>query len=281
MADYSNRTIVALLAVALVITVVGTVISVGKLNELGGTYNKLTYLTGAAVDTSTGQTNITITSTTSITLANTSMNFGSGRVNASCDICVMDSNNTFLNYYANGSVTGGGVGEDRNCCVGFNRVTAGFLIENTGNQNVSVGYTCSGNCTFQSFIGGSFGPSVTTISGVAFVMHSQLTRVQLGEQGSTDSVAASCAGGGSLYKSVGWNATNYSGTNSTFDSAEGTRIKLSPTGHWLCGNYTNSPLDYSNGFDAAVMDINLSVPSNAPASGVQSRFVLTFNGTSQ
>ncbi len=277
MADYSNRTIVALLAVALIITVVGTVVSVGKLNELGGTYNKLTYLTGAAVDSSTGQTNITITAVTSITLANTTMSFGSGRVNASCDICVMDSNNTILNYYSNASVTGGGVGEDRNCCVGFNRVTAGFLIENTGNQNVSIGYTCAGNCTFQSFIGGSFGPSVTTISGVAFSVRAQATRSQYGEQGSTD-ISASCAGGGLLYRSAGWNVTN----GTPFDtSAEGNRIKLSSSGHWLCGNYTVSPLDYGNTVDAGVMDINISIPANAPASGVRSSFILTFNGTSQ
>ena len=45
MSEVSNRTIVALLAVALVITVFGTVVSVSKLNEMGERY---AMLSGAA-----------------------------------------------------------------------------------------------------------------------------------------------------------------------------------------------------------------------------------------
>jgi hypothetical protein len=280
MKDNSNKTIVALLAIALVITVVGTVVSVSKLNEFGGMSNQLSSLTGAATISSTEQTNITITSATSITLANTSMNFGSGRVNSSCSICGMDSNNTVLNYWSNGTITGGGAGESNGCCTTFNRVTAGFLIENTGNVNVSVGYTCSGNCTFDTFIGGSFGPAGNTMNPLSFEINAQNVRKQVGETGSTDNFA-SCAGGGTLYRDSGWNVTNSSSYTNTIDSSAGTNIRLSSSGHWLCGNYTNSPLDSSSLKNAAVFDVNISIPSSAPDTGVQSSFTLTFNATSQ
>ncbi len=282
MAVYSNRTIVALLAVALVITVIGTVVSVSKLNELGGTYNQLTYLTGAAVDSSTGQTNITISSTTAMALYNGTMNFGSGRVNSSCNICGMDSNNTIMNYYVNGSITPSAVGTG--CCIGFNAVIAGFLIENTGNVNVSVGYTCAGNCTFTNFLGGGFGPAGSTLNPLSFEVNSQFVRKQLGEVSDTD-MFQSCVGGGTSfqgYQSNNWNITNRTaGADSSGGFPEGANVRLSTTGHWLCGNYTSSFLLPDGPRDAAVLDINISIADNAPTTGVRSSFTLTFNATSQ
>ncbi len=81
MADVSNKTIVALLAIALVVTVVGTVVSVGKLNSLGG--GSYSVLTGAVTE-STGTTSITISGTAAIVLNVTAINLYSGYYNTSC-----------------------------------------------------------------------------------------------------------------------------------------------------------------------------------------------------
>ena len=284
MADYSNRTIVALLAVALVITVVGTLVSVSKLNELGGTY---TYLTGAATSTSTGQTNITITSTTSLTLANTNINFGSGRLNGSAKACAIDTNNSVLNIWSNGTTSGGNfVNDDRTGCVSFTGPTSGFLLENTGNNNVSVGYTCSGNCTRLLFTGSGLGGAISWgyTNGLDIKISAQSKRKQSGESGVVDA-NPSCAGGGTFYRDSGWNITN--GTAYTQSSqgnlvaSEQTYLPLSTQGQWLCGNYTASPLLPDNSKDAAVLDINVTIDDSAVGTGVQSSFTLTFNATSQ
>ena len=79
MGEISNKTIVALLVVALVVTVVGTVVSVSKLSALGGTY---TILSGAA--TGTGTTTLTTSGVTDISVTDSAIAFGTGMVNDSC-----------------------------------------------------------------------------------------------------------------------------------------------------------------------------------------------------
>lgn len=65
MNEVSNKTIVALLAVALVVSVAGTLYSVSELNDLGGAY---TLLSGAATTTGTGKAEINVTGTVGITV---------------------------------------------------------------------------------------------------------------------------------------------------------------------------------------------------------------------
>ncbi|MBU1111238.1 MAG: hypothetical protein KJ896_00530 [Nanoarchaeota archaeon] len=79
MNDVSNKTIVALLAVALVVSIAGTLYSVSELNDLGGTYM---LLTGAATDS--GTATITIQGTADVTVTDAAIAFGTGYVNASC-----------------------------------------------------------------------------------------------------------------------------------------------------------------------------------------------------
>ena len=76
MEDVSNKTIVALLAIALVITVVGTVVSVSKLGGLGGKYS---VLSGAAT-TGSGTTSVTLAGTAAFVLDDAACNYGSGYV---------------------------------------------------------------------------------------------------------------------------------------------------------------------------------------------------------
>ncbi|MBI2573765.1 hypothetical protein HYV86_07915 [Candidatus Woesearchaeota archaeon] len=76
MADVSNRTVVALLAVALVVTVAGTLVSVSKLSTLGGQYS---FLTGAATS-GTGTTSLTSDYEVAISIDDNAVSFGTGHV---------------------------------------------------------------------------------------------------------------------------------------------------------------------------------------------------------
>ena len=233
----AERIIIAFLGLALIITLVGTIIQIKdhfSSNE--------TLLTGAASANATGTATITLSSTTAITNNVATIAFGSGYVNATgCGgRCVMDSNGQH-------NQTGG-------CCIGFSNVSSGFLLENTGNINISVNYTCSGSCTAATFIGGT-APAFqmkTTANSVA---------LQTGESGSTDS-APSCFG----QSYGGWNFTaNYT--------------TITAAGDWLCGDNGNYSLDYTNSQDAAVIDINVSIPVDAPT-GAQKTATFVFNALS-
>lgn len=80
MADISNKTIVVLLAIALIITVAGTVVSVTKLS---GLQTKYTLLSGAAT-TGTGTSSITVQGYASIAINDATVTFPTGYYNASC-----------------------------------------------------------------------------------------------------------------------------------------------------------------------------------------------------
>ena len=79
MGEISNKTIVVLLAVTLVVTVAGTMYSVSKLGTLNINYNKIT-----GADTSTGTADINITSSISFLVSDTTIDFGSMVWNTSC-----------------------------------------------------------------------------------------------------------------------------------------------------------------------------------------------------
>ena len=129
----------------------------------------------------------------------------------------------------------------------------GFLLENTGNTNLSVNYTCVGNCTGVLFVGGGTNPKFeikTTANSVG-------GPTQTGETSTADTVA-SCVG-------FGFNGYNFT-----------TYKDVSANGDWLCGNNTNFPLDFTDTQDAFVVDLNVSVPVDAPT-GSQKSAIFTFN----
>ena len=80
MGEISNKTIVVLLAVTLVVTVAGTMFSVSRLGDLNINYNKIT-----GADTSTGTADINITSSISFTVSDSTIDFGSMVWNVSCN----------------------------------------------------------------------------------------------------------------------------------------------------------------------------------------------------
>lgn len=215
----SSKTVMILLTVALLVTAIGTIISLDKFTSSGS------LLTGFATANQTGTSNLSISASTAITNQVSNIDFGAGYVNSTCSVCRMDSD----------------VGQDNySCCVGFNNVTSGFLLENTGNINVSVNYSCAGNCTGPSFIGGSYPlfQLKTTANSAAS---------QGGESGTADS-AVSC--GGRL------NVTAYR--------------NITTNGFWLCGDNSTTNgynLSYVDAADAFVVDINVTIPSDLPTQG--------------
>lgn len=244
----TDKSIVYILSAALLLSLAGIIFN---LNQLGGIYG-LGLLTGAATDSGTGTSTITISSSTSITNHVISIAFGSGFVNASCTECMMDSNG-FHNQ------TG-------NCCRGFNNVSSGFLLENTGNVNLSVNYSCSGSCTYGTFIGG------TGQRGFQLKATPNNAAGQSGETGAADSVA-SCAG----LMFLGWNitSTDYGITN----RPQARYYNVTSLGAYLCGNGSAYPLDFTDTQDAGVIDINISIPSDA-ATGSEKTATFTFTGHS-
>lgn len=240
-------------------------------------WNETNFITASASSTSVGDVNLTIQSSTALSNQQGTIDFGSGRVNASCDFCQMDSNSTTVSLYSNGSNMSQLVPGLANCCAGFTLVTAGFLLENTGSSNISIGYTCTGNCTFASFIGGTRNAG---IGGLELRAVPNVIALQSGETGALDT-ASSCPGGSTLFRDGQWNITNSSSYNGGVQGKYGNSVytTLSSRGHWLCGNYSNPALESDNTKDAAVIDINITIPQDAQAGAGRSSFRLTFNGT--
>lgn len=224
MMELSNKTIFAILTVTLVITLTGTFVNLSRLYDLG-------YLgvTGAATAADSGNATITISQSTSISNRFDFIQFGAGFVNSTCTVCNMDTN---------GGITAA-------CCGTFNQSNnLGFLLENTGNINLSVNYTCTGSCTAAAFLGGT-GPNFmirTTNNTFA---------AQGGEAGALDTLG-SCWDNSTRGLNL---SNNY--TNVTADGA------------WLCGNGSIYPLSFTDTYDAFVVDLNVSVPQDAPTAAIR------------
>ena len=110
--DISNKFLAFLLVVAIVISVVGVWYSVDRLNRFIG-------ITGFGTE---GYVNVTISTMAEINVTQTDCNFGSGYIQAGAATGLIESNGTIINW--SGSGTG-----------------ANLVIENTGNQNVTVNVT--------------------------------------------------------------------------------------------------------------------------------------------
>lgn len=246
MNDVSNNTIMALLLVALLITVTGTVISTQKIRGLAEAY---TVLTTAAAASASGESNITITSSTSITNNVANINFGAGSVNATCISCLMDSNDS------NGINASGSY--NRSCCVNFTNVTSGFLLENTGNINISVNFTCGGSCTPAEFIGSTVGES--SGNRFQFITAPNSLEAQAGETGVADT-ALSC------FQNNSWTPQSY--TNVT------------AAGQYICGNSSVYPLDSDNTRDAVVIHLRVNISGTTTGVGTRKNATFTFGGLS-
>ena len=131
MNDVSNRTLIYLLMVAIVISLVGTLVSLSKLGELG--------VTGfAGASNSTGQVNLTVGDTCSIIMSGDDVNFGTGGINHSSG-CQLNTSNGYKNIDG--------------CGDGILASNYGLNFTNTGNQNISLNITV--NVTAAILFGGT------------------------------------------------------------------------------------------------------------------------------
>src|SRR3989344_7048806 len=244
MVQLSNRSIVYLLVIAMAITLASTVLNVSKLGYLGN------MITGAATNTSVGTATLTVTSQTAVTMRVSSIAFGSGFVNTTSAVCT----------YCQSSTESGHASGNESCCSRFNNVTAGFLVENTGNENVTLNVTCSGSCTAATFINGTsplFQFKIVNSSDGA-----STGKTSNNSRDSTTDTTSSCSSGDG-----GWNYSSYTTmAASTFD---------------LCG--TNGSTEYYFGAqptrNAMIMDILVQIPSDA-ITGSAKTATLTFAAAS-
>lgn len=145
MQDVSNKTILSLLIVALVVMVVGTVISLNKMN-----IGKYSTLSGAAT-TGTGTASLNVEAGAGISITDATASFGSGYVTPGHTSATVYTNGTFNGSWTNTSTT-----------------AANQFIEVVNNGNVNVNLTVSSNETSAEtwFCGAGTcqGSSVATLS---------------------------------------------------------------------------------------------------------------------
>lgn len=183
--ENSSQMILALIGVALAISLIGTAISLNGMSSLGGKYSGVT---GAAIYNSEGK--VSVAAETSINNV-VSVDFGSGHVNPSCAYCIMDTTGYI----------------DNDCCIGFNAPKKGFVIENTGRKPVSVRYICTGQCNAKGFIGGSDPAFQYRISSNNARAGGQITGSNINALDSENS----CDNENGLTGSSGWNDVSDSG----------------------------------------------------------------------
>lgn len=129
MNELSNRTLALLLVLAIIFSLGGTLLALGRISKLG--------ITGMVTNTTSGYVNLSITQRVCINLTTASVNFGSGYVGMGCSNCTME--------------TFGGISNFAGCCISFVAPATGLVIENTGNTALQV----NANFTNSSFIGGT------------------------------------------------------------------------------------------------------------------------------
>jgi len=126
--DISNKTLAALLTIAILISLGGTLF---MMQQPG-----MVTITGAVTETDTGSVSATVESVTAINLTNGTINWGTGRVADGYSTCSLNSND--------GTTIG---------CNNFSGQSIGFIVENIGNQNVSLNITSTQGSN--AFIGGT------------------------------------------------------------------------------------------------------------------------------
>jgi hypothetical protein len=140
--DLSNKALALVLIIATTISIVGTILTVTRLDLAGPSY----IVTGRAA-TDTGTTNFSINTTISVAFTQNNVDFGTGIVNAS------GSHNCTLNTTGPGMLAGGTNPTGGPDCIGFNASVQPLRIQNQGTSNVTLNVTFSQTAT--TFVGGT------------------------------------------------------------------------------------------------------------------------------
>ena len=136
----TNKTLALLLVAAIVVSLGGTIISLDRIGQLS--------ITGFATSNQTGIVQFNITSATTLTLTQSTIDFGNGFVNSTCNNCTMWTN----------SSTSGTNYSNATCCLGEwypldSDADTGIYFKNQGNTNLSIQLNFSANAS--AFIGSS------------------------------------------------------------------------------------------------------------------------------
>ncbi len=227
MSEIANRTIVGLLAIALVITVVGTVISVTKLSELGGDYP--IFSSGDAISgATTGTTNLSIEGTATINVAVNGLDFAGGYYDTTCATGSATINTSITD------VTSGALTSNVNYTCWINsstlNATDGHLVINNGSSTINLNMSTNTTDAEMFYCGTAQGCTGSTAAKVEVTM-------SVGE----DSIDASCTGG----------------RNTTLVQLLGNDTNSS-TSYQLCG-----VLEASDSNDEIGIDFKLTIPSDA------------------
>ncbi|MCH8003660.1 MAG: hypothetical protein IH934_03425 [Nanoarchaeota archaeon] len=231
MNEVSNRTIMVLLVATIVVSLGGTFISLSAVN------NRLTSIglapiTGFATVPNATAT-VTIVGASSIFFSQATVAFGSGSVDTAggfnnCTLSTLDQNQE---------------GANSGCSSGFLEVSNGFTIENDGNTNLSVELRT--NQTAEQFIG--IGSALflwnVTVNESGSCVNKSGTNRDVVEPNTTSS--DTCGGSGpndcgAIFEAVSAGATSAANKN-------------------ICPS-----LLFKDTSDALNIDINISIPSDAP-----------------
>jgi len=132
MEEISNKTLAILLIAAIVISLGGTLISLNRLARI-----KIPIITGFYGAAEEAIVQLEITSLVQVNFTTDTINWGSGYVTAGYDFCVLNSYDAAIG--AN--------------CTAFTPQTAGLVLENVGNKNVTLNITMQKDAA--TFIGGT------------------------------------------------------------------------------------------------------------------------------
>ncbi len=162
MVDISNRTVVALLAVALMVTVVGTLLSVSRLQDIGATGLAHGALTGAATS-GTGTTTLTIDYEAGISVDDSVVSFGTGHVvvggytNASVHSTGVFNATTWYNTSGLPHINASAVNVkfDNTSARANNSVGDYMVVSNNGNVDINVTVYPYSNASAEVWLCGS------------------------------------------------------------------------------------------------------------------------------
>jgi len=132
MEEISNKTLAILLIAAIVISLGGTLISLNRLARI-----RIPIITGLYSEPYEAEIALTITALMQVNFTTDTINWGSGTVATGTGFCVLNSYDSSIG--AN--------------CTDFTPQTAGLVLENIGNKNVTLNITMGKNAA--SFITGT------------------------------------------------------------------------------------------------------------------------------
>lgn len=154
MDDISNRTLLGLLLVAIIVSAVGTFVSISRISSL-----RLPLLSLTGLATGTGTSNVTIASTIGVSVVDSLIDFGNGYYNGACTSGLATLNGTLMNAtcWVNTTATGP------------NNWNPNHVIENTGSGNFELNASTSNPSSAEAWLCANSNCPGTT--GAAFFLY--------------------------------------------------------------------------------------------------------------